>query len=52
MLIDVRDADEFKVFYGTAMATVEGYLNAGTDLKDKVRAAKIVDDVDAIKDPR
>lgn len=49
---EVSDQAEFMQFYGAAMGTVEAYLNGGTALKNQVRSATTIEEVNAVVDTR
>lgn len=49
---ELVDAAELAVFYMTAVGTIRAILDSGTALKDAVRAATTVAEVDAVVDPR
>lgn len=48
----LADATEVHGFYLTALATKRAHLDSGTLLKDQVRAALTIAEVDAVIDPR
>jgi hypothetical protein len=48
----IPDAATFETFYITAMGTYRNWLDTGTALKDQVRAATTIAEVEAIVDPR
>jgi len=50
--LEIKDSDEVRVFYMTAVATYRAHLDSGTALKDKVRVASTIDEVNAIEDNR
>ena len=49
---DIQDAATVVGMYATAMGTVKARLGSGTALKDLVRAATTIAEVDAVVDPR
>jgi len=49
---DIADADEVVSFYTSAVLTVKAHLGGGTALKDAIRAAASVEEVDTIVDER
>ena len=49
---ELQDAAELDAFYLTGLATIRSYLDSGTALKDLVRAAATVADVNAVEDLR
>ena len=46
------DGPEFKAFYTSAVTTLRSHLDSGTALKDSVRAATTIAEVDAVVDNR
>lgn len=48
----LTSAAEVKAFYLTAVGTYRAHLDAGTALKDKVRAALTIEEVEAVVDSR
>lgn len=49
---EIADADEFESFYLTAMGTYRGHVDSGTVIKDAVRAATTISEIDAVQDTR
>lgn len=49
---NIADATEVVTFYATAVGTVKGRLGSGTVLKDQIRAATTVDEVEDVVDER
>jgi hypothetical protein len=49
---DISDENDAKALFGTALATIKAHLASGTALKDSVRAATTVAEVDAVVDSR
>jgi len=50
--VSLEDPSEVQAFYAAAMATVEGHLATGTDLKNQINACATVAEVDAVVDAR
>ncbi len=50
--VELTEPDDVRQFYLTAVSTYRAHLDAGTALKDAVRAATTSAELDAIKDPR
>jgi hypothetical protein len=50
--ISIADATEFLTFYGTGVATMRTHHDSGTVIKELVRAATTVAEVDAVVDNR
>jgi hypothetical protein len=50
--VDLADSTEVHAFYLTALGTYRAHVDDGTDLKDQVRVATTIAEVDAIEDPR
>ncbi len=48
----IPDSADMDGFYLTAVGTIRAYLDSGTSLKDAVRAATTIVEVDAVVDPR
>lgn len=51
-VINIADATEMTAFYQTALATVKGRLDSGTALKNQVRGAASIPELELIVDNR
>jgi len=48
----IVDSTDALYLYGSAMATVKAHLGSGTDIKDQIRAASTIAEVEAVEDTR
>ena len=48
----IPDVPTLEAFYAAAVATIRGHRGTGTVLKDQVRAATTIEEIDAIEDTR
>ena len=51
-VFDILDSQTINNLYYTALATKKSYLDSGTILKNRVRLANTIEDVDLINDNR
>ena len=51
-VIEIADSSALHTFYLTALGTYRTHVDSGTTLKDSVRAATTIAEVDAVEDTR